>query len=144
MERTEHMPSPQLTPDEAKFIFSLALPTLKTEHQTTKRVIETLDKGEYRPDAISNTALELAGHIVAAEKRFLSGIAAGAFDFTPVTRTEWITNTAGIAAWLEQSFAASQGQVDTLSGEHGNKMSDLSGMSQPPDVSFVQNEVNHT
>ena len=126
------MPSPQLTPDEAKFIFSLALPTLKTEHQTTKRVIETipLDKGEYRPDAISKTALELAWHIVAAEKRFLSGIAAGAFDFTPMHRPESITNSAGIAAWFDQSFAASLRQLEALSGEQLNKMIDFRGMFQ--------------
>jgi hypothetical protein len=42
------MSSAQLTPDQAKFILGLALPTLKTEHQTTNRVIEAipLDKGD--------------------------------------------------------------------------------------------------
>ena len=46
------MSSPQLTPDQAEFMRDRALPTLKTEHQTTKRVIEAipLDKGDYRPD----------------------------------------------------------------------------------------------
>src|SRR6266852_4394696 len=102
------MSSPQLTPDQAKFILGLALPTLKTEHQTTKKVIEAIpaDKGDYRPDAICKTALELAWHIVAAEKRFLSGISAGAFDFNPMPRPESITNPADIAAWFDESFAA--------------------------------------
>ena len=56
------MSSPQLTPDQAKFVLGAALPTLKNEHQTTKRVIEAipLDKGDYRPDAVSKTALEVA------------------------------------------------------------------------------------
>ena len=96
------MSSPQLTPDQAKFILDTALPSLKNEHQTTKRVIEAipLDKGDYRPDAISKTALELAWHIVASEKRFLSGIPAGAFDFTPIHRPESITNSARIAPGL--------------------------------------------
>ena len=80
----------QLTPDQAKFVLAMALPTLKSEHQTTKRVIEAipLDKGDYRPDAVSKSALELAWHIVAAEKRFFNGIPAGAFDFTPIHRPE--------------------------------------------------------
>ena len=45
----------QLTPDQAKFVLAMALPTLKSEHNTTKRVIEAipLDKGDYRPDAVS-------------------------------------------------------------------------------------------
>jgi hypothetical protein len=47
------MSSLQLTPDQAKFILDTWLPTLKSEHETTKRVIEAipLDKGDYRPDA---------------------------------------------------------------------------------------------
>ena len=68
------MTTPQLTPDQAKFVLDRAIPTLKTEHETTKRVIEAipLDKGDYRPDAISKSALELAWHIVAAEQRFFA------------------------------------------------------------------------
>src|SRR5260221_13669580 len=114
------MSSPQLTPDQAKFILDMALPTLKTEHQTTKRVIEAIppdkDKGEYRPDAISKTALELAWHIGAAEKRFLSGIPGGGFDFNPIHRPEAITNSAGIAAWFDESFAANLPRLEALSG----------------------------
>ena len=90
----------QITPDQAKFVLAMALPTLKTEHQTTKRVIESipLDKGDYRPDAVCKTALELAWHIVAAEQRFLSGICTGQFDFTPINRGQEINNSAKIAA----------------------------------------------
>ena len=36
------MSSAQLTPDQAKFVLAMALPTLKSEHQTTKRVIEAI------------------------------------------------------------------------------------------------------
>src|SRR6266404_7303846 len=113
------MPSPQLAPDQCRFLLQQAFPTLKTEHATTKRVIEAipLDKGDYRPDAISKTALELAWHIVAAEKRFLSGIPAGAFDFNPIHRPEAITNSAGIAAWFDESFAANLPRLEALSGE---------------------------
>src|SRR3984885_15595173 len=102
------MSSPQLTPDHAELILRLALPTLKAEHKTTKRVIEAipLNKGVYRPDAISKTALELAWHIVAAEKRFLGGIAVGALDFTPIHRPASINDSAGIATWFDETFEA--------------------------------------
>ena len=102
------MSSSQLTPDQAKFVLGMALPTLKNEHQTTRRVIEAipLDKGDYRPDAVSKTALELAWHIVASEQRFFGGIPVGAFDFSPIPRPEPVTNSAGIAAWFDESFAA--------------------------------------
>jgi hypothetical protein len=44
--------SSQMTSDQAKFLLALTLPTIKTEHETTKRVIEAipLDKGDYRPE----------------------------------------------------------------------------------------------
>jgi uncharacterized damage-inducible protein DinB len=75
-----------LQPQQATGFFNnFSLPAMKNEHRITKQIIETipLDKGEYRPDAVSKTALELAWHIVAAEHRFMEGIAVGEFDFTP-------------------------------------------------------------
>ena len=140
------MSAPQLTPDQAELILSLALPSLKAEHKTTKRVIEAipLDRGDYRPDAISKTALELAWHIVAAEKRFLSGIAAGAFDFAPIHRPESITNSAGIAVWFDESFAANLQKLEGLSGEALTRMIDFRGIFQLPAAAFLQVAVNHT
>jgi uncharacterized damage-inducible protein DinB len=140
------MSSPQLTPDQAKFIFDLALPTLKNEHQTTRRVIEAipLDKGDYRPDAVSKTALELAWHIVAAEQRFFSGIPAGAFDFSPIHRPALITNSAGIASWFNESFAANLPRLEALSGAQLAKTIDFRGMFQLPAASYVQFALSHT
>lgn len=139
------MPS-QLTPDQAKVIFTWTLPTLKNEHQTTRRVIDSIpgDKGDYRPDAVSKTALELAWHIVAAEQRFLSGIQVGVFDFSPIHRPESITDSAGVAAWFDESFAANLAKLETLSGEQLARMVDFRGMFQLSAVSFVQISMNHT
>jgi uncharacterized damage-inducible protein DinB len=140
------MSSLQLTPDQARFILDTALPTLKTEHQTTKRVIEAipLAKGGYRPDPISKTALELAWHIVAAEKRFLSGIPAGAFDFSPIHRPASITDSAGIATWFDESFSANLQKLEALSGEALAKMIDFRGMFQLPAAAFLQLAMHHT
>ena len=140
------MSSPQLAPDQAKFVLSTALPTLKNEHQTTRRVIEAipLDKGDYRPDAVSKTALELAWHIVASEHRFFSGIPVGAFDFSPIPRPESAANSAGIAAWFEESFAGNLRKLEELSGEQLARSMDFRGMFQLPAVGFIQLALNHT
>jgi uncharacterized damage-inducible protein DinB len=140
------MPTPQITPDQAKFAFAMALPTLKSEHQTTKRVIEAipLDKGDYRPDAISKTALELAWHIVASEKRFLAGISAGAFDFTAIPRPASAANSAGIVAFFDQTFAENLQKLEALGGEQLTKMVDFRGMFQMPAVGFLQLAMHHT
>lgn len=140
------MSTPQLTPDDAKFILGWSLPALKAEHQTTKKVIEAIppDKGDYRPDAVCRTALELAWHIVATEKRFLSAISAGAFDFTPMPRPESITNSEGIAAWSDESFAANFQKLQGLSGEQLTKTLDFRGMFQLPAVDFIRLTLHHT
>ena len=140
------MSAEQLTPDQAKFILNWSLPTLKNEHKTTKRVIEAipLDKGDYRPDTICKTALELAWHIVASEKRFLGGIAAGGFDFTPMPRPESVKNSGGIVTLFDETFAANLERLQALSGEQLTKMLDFRGMFQWPAVSFIQLTVTHT
>ena len=140
------MSSAPLTPDQAKFVLGLALPTLKSEHQITKRVIEAipLDNGDYRPDAVSKSALELAWHIVAAEKRFLSGIPVGAFDFNPIHRPESITNSAGIAAWFDETFAANLQKLEGVSGEPLAKMVDFRGMFQLPAVMYLNFLLHHS
>jgi uncharacterized damage-inducible protein DinB len=140
------MSSLQLTADQAKFIMDRALPALKLEHQTTRRVIEAipLDKGDYRPDPVSKSALELAWHIVAAEKRFFSGIPAGAFDFTPIHRPESIKDSAGIVTWFDETFAANLKQLEAAHGEALTRIIDFRGIFQSPAVAFLQVAMNHT
>jgi uncharacterized damage-inducible protein DinB len=145
-ERNPSMSSSQLTPEQAKLILSLAVPTLKNEHQTTKRVIEAipLDKGDYRPDNISKTALELAWHIVVAENRFFSGISAGALDFTPFHRPESVRSAADICHWFDETFTANVENLDTIGGEQLVKLIDFRGLFQLPAVAFLQVAMNHT
>src|SRR5438445_12145254 len=118
--------SAQMTPDQAKFLLALTLPIIKTEHETTKRVIEAipLDKGDYCPEPVAKSALELAWHIVAAENRFLSGICMGKLDFTPNHRPDSINNSAKIAAWFDESFTAYMKKIESLSGEELTKSTD--------------------
>jgi uncharacterized damage-inducible protein DinB len=82
--------------------------------------------------------------MVAAEKRFLGGIPAGAFDFSPIHRPESITNSAGIAAWFDESFAANLKKLEAVSGESLTKMIDFRGMFQLPAAAFLQLALNHT
>jgi len=135
-----------LTPEQAKFLLALTLPNIKNEHVTTKRVIEAipLDKGDYRPDPVSKSALELAWHIVAAEKRFLAGICTGEFDFTPINRPDAINNSAKIAAWFDETFHANLQQIEKLSGEQLAKSVDFRGMFQMPAVSFLTLSQSHS
>src|SRR5260370_15003472 len=99
---------PAITPEQALFLREFSLPTIRNEHATTKKVIEAipLDKGDYRPEPIAKTALELAWHIEAAEHRFLNGISQRAFDFTPNHRPEGLNDSSAVAKWFYYSLAA--------------------------------------
>ena len=135
-----------LTADQAAFLLQLELPAQKLEHPTTRRVIEAipLDKGDYRPDPFSKSALELAWHITAAEHRFLSGIAAGGFDFTPIHRPDNVKNSADIANWFGQSFTANFQKLTALSTEAAAKILDFRGVLQLPAIAFSRFSLNHT
>jgi len=140
------MSAPQLTPDQAKFLFAVNIQIIKNEHATTKKVIEAipLDKGDYRPDSVAKSALELAWHIVAAEKRFLAGIPTGKLDFTPINRPDNIQNSADIAAWYEETFKANLAALEAASGEQLARLIDFRGMFQLPAVGFLTLSQNHS
>lgn len=140
------MAAPELSPDQAKFLCSQFLPSLKTEHGTTKRVIEAIPdaKSNYRPDPNAKSALELAWHIVAAEKRFLAGVCAGGLDFSPINRPESVRTPAEIGAWFDETFSNNLAGIEGLSGEQLAKIIDFRGMFQLPAVSFIQLCLNHS
>lgn len=135
-----------ITPEQAAFLLQYTLPTLKNEHRTTRSVIEAIPQGnaDYRPDPSSKTAMELAWHIVAAEHRFLSGIAAGTFDFTPNHRPENVKTPAQIGQWYADSFARNVEQVSKLSGEQLIRPIDFRGMFQHPAVVYLNFTLSHT
>src|SRR5262249_14263814 len=82
--------------------------------------------------------------IIAAEKRFFSGICAGAFDFTPITRPDSVRTPAELTAWFDQSFTANLEQMEQLDGERWTRILDFRGMFQLPAVSYLQLAMNHT
>jgi uncharacterized damage-inducible protein DinB len=134
-----------LQPEQGTFLLQMALPSLKNEHRVTKCIIEAipLDKGDYRPDPVSKTALELAWHIVAAQHRFLGGIADGGFDFSPIHRAESVRNSADIAGWFGESFARNYERLAALPAEALVKVLDFRGLFQCPAVMYLQFDLNH-
>jgi len=138
--------TPSLPPDQAKFLQSIFLPALEREHATTRAVIEAipLTSGDYRPDPISKTALELAWHIVAAERRFLEGIVNGGLDFNPFHRPDSLQNSADIGRWYGEMFHAVFPRLQNMSNEQLTKTIDFRGMFQNPAVLFLPLAMNHS
>ena len=135
-----------ISQEHAIFLLNYALPTVKNEHRATRGVIEAIPNvnRDYRPDAHSKTALELAWHIVAAEHRFYSGIVAGAFDFSPIHRPEDVQTGPQIAQWFGESFAKTSTEISALSGEQLTRIIDFRGFFQMPAVAYLNFALNHS
>jgi uncharacterized damage-inducible protein DinB len=135
-----------ISPENASFLLQYTLPSVKNEQRTTRSVIEAVPQsnGQYRPDANSKTAMELAWHIVAAEHRFYNGVIAGAFDFSPLHRPESVQTAAQIGQWYDASFGKSLEQLARLSGEQLARILDFRGVFQLPAVSYLTFSLNHS
>ena len=132
--------------DQANFLLhAIFLPSLEREHLVTRKVIEAIpvDKADYRPDQVSKTALELAWHISASEKRFLEAIVNGEFNFAAIPRPESVRNSAEIASWYEEMYQGLLSQLRNMSSERLLKVVDFRGMMQLPAVAYLQLAVNH-
>jgi uncharacterized damage-inducible protein DinB len=134
-----------LQPEQALFLREGALRSLKAEQPLTQRVIEAipLDKGDYRPDAIGKTALELAWHIVSAEHRFTEAVINGAFDFTNTGRPAELTNSAEIARWYAETFQKDMARLANVPVDGLLKVVDFRGLFQLPAVAFLQSSMHH-
>jgi len=135
-----------LQPEQGTLLLQLALPVLKNEHKTTRRVIEAipLDKGDYRPEPLAKSALEIAWHIAATEQRIFGGIAAGTFDFAPIHRPETVRNSAELARWFGESFAKNFERLSGLTGEQLVKVLDFRGVFQMPAALYLEFTVKHS
>ena len=136
-----------IQPDQASFLLhSVYLPGLKNEHRITKNVIEAipLDKGDYRPDGISKSALELAWHIVATEMRFMDALQAGVFDFSPRPRPDSLKNSQDLTGWYTENFAPHFEKMTKLSQEQLVKIVDFRGLFQLPAVMYLEFVLHHS
>jgi uncharacterized damage-inducible protein DinB len=136
-----------LEPDQADFLLrGVYLPGLKNEHRLTKSVIEAipLDKGDYRPDEISKSALDLAWHIAATEMRFMEVVPAGEFDFTPRPRPDSIKNSADLAAWYTDNFEPHFEKLTKVTNAQLLKIVDFRGIFQLPAVMYLNFALHHS
>jgi uncharacterized damage-inducible protein DinB len=136
-----------IQPDQASWLLhGLYLPGLKNEHRITKSVIEAipLDKGDYRPDKISKSALELAWHIVATEARFMEAVPAGEFDLSPRPRPDSVKNSADLIGWYTDNFGTRFEKLTKLSNEQLLKSVDFRGLFQLPAVMYLNILLHHS
>lgn len=136
-----------IQPEQADFLLhGIYLPGLRNEHRITKSIIEAipLDKGNYRPDGISKSALDLAWHIVATEMRFMDALPAGEFDFSPRPLPDSIKNSAALAGWYTDNFEPRFEKLTKLTSNQLLKVVDFRGMFQLPAVMYLDFVLHHS
>jgi uncharacterized damage-inducible protein DinB len=137
----------QMQHEHADFLLNTVfLPQLKNEHRITKSVIQAipLEKSDYRPDAISRSALDLAWHIVATEMLFMEALPAGEFDFSPRPRPDSIRNSEDLTLWYTDNFEQRFEKLTKLSADQLVKILDFRGMFQLQAVMYLNFVLQHT
>jgi uncharacterized damage-inducible protein DinB len=133
--------------DQADFLLNrVFLPGLKNEHRITKSIIDAipLDKGDYRPDKISKSALDLAWHIAATEMRFMEAVQAGEFDLRPSPRPDSIKNAKDLTGWYTHNFDLHFEKLTKLSNQQLLKIVDFRGLFQLPAVMYLNFLLHHS
>lgn len=136
-----------IEPDQAIFLLKgVYLPGLRNEHALTKSVMQAIpaDKGDYRPDGISRSALDLAWHVVATEMRFMDAVAAGEFDLSPRPRPDFVRNGQDLAVWYAENFEPRFEKLAKLSPDQLVKTVDFRGMFQLPAVMYLNFLLHHS
>lgn len=135
-----------MTPEVAKMLLAVELPSVSAERPATRSVIAAIppEKGDYTPDPVTRSAIELAWHIVSAENRFLEAVADGAFDLTPRPRPEEIRTPADVNAWYDERLPRHLERLKSVSGEDLARPIDFRGVLKFPAVVFLRIGLNHT
>ena len=136
-----------MQPDQADFLLrDVYLPGLKNEHRITKSIIESIppDKGDYRPDDISRSALDLAWHIAVTEMRFMEAVPAGEFDLSPRPRPDSIKSPADLSGWYTDNFKTRFEKLTKLTNDQLLKMVDFRGLFQLPAVMYLNFLLHHS
>jgi len=135
-----------MTPEQATFLLhEVYLPQIRNEQTTTRRVIQAIpaDKGDYKPDPKSMSAMDLARHIASAEVFFMSGVAAGKFDRSSAAIGEDVKTPNDLAAWYDENFPKAAEKLAKTNPEDLVKNISFAVFNQPA-INFVSVMMNHS
>jgi uncharacterized damage-inducible protein DinB len=105
------------------------------------------DNRNYKPDAKSRTAWELATHLATADIWFIDSIIKGAFEWNPdaAKRAESaFQNVNEVVEFYRKTFPEKLRSLRSLSGEQMAETIDFFGMMKMPRAQFVAFANNHS
>jgi uncharacterized damage-inducible protein DinB len=130
--------------EQAHAVLHLMTGTIEREAAGTRKVLKAVTNGDYKPDAKSRTALELAAHLAMSDVWFADSIMSGKFEWTgDPQRPAEMSSAPAIAAWHEKHLADRLGKLRAMSGDQLTREIDFFGMKAPA-VTWLVMMNNHS
>jgi uncharacterized damage-inducible protein DinB len=134
-----------MTADQARALVAAVTGSIENESVATRKVIAAVPAGnrDYKPDAKSRTAWEIATHIATSDMWFADCVLNGNFAWTgePPMPAEF-TDPGAVAQWHEKHLAEKLAKIRAMSPEQLLKETDFFG-TKGPVVTFLMAFNNH-
>jgi uncharacterized damage-inducible protein DinB len=132
--------------EQASAVVELLTRTIESEGGATRKVIAAVPAGnrDYKPDAKSRSAWDIAVHIAMSDVWFADSILGGKFEWTgePATPAE-MTDPAAVAKWHEKQMADRLAKLRMMSSDDMLRNVEFFGMKGPA-CTWLTMMNNHT
>ena len=138
-----------MTSEQAKAAAELIATVWEGEFPATCEVLAAVknDNRNYKPDAKSRTAWELATHLATADIWFIDSITKGAFEWNPDAAKQaesQFQNVSDIVAFYKKTFPEKLAALRALPAEKSTEVLDFFGMMKMPRAQFIGFANNHS
>ena len=135
--------------DQAKFLTDHYATVIESEVPTTTKVLAAVQGGnrDYKPDAKSRSAFELASHMAVSDNWFLQSIIDGKFEFNPEAAKKaesQFANADEIAAFYQKTMPEKMKALRALPGDTLASELDFFGFMKAPRAQFLAMAQNHS
>jgi uncharacterized damage-inducible protein DinB len=131
-----------MNPEQAKFLADHYADLLEREMPTTASVLAAVNEGDrnYKPDAKSRSAWDIAVHIAQADNWLIQSALAGSFHYDAEAakqQASQFNDAAQVAAFYRQSFPETLKQLRSASPDALTRNVDFFGVIQGPALNMV-------
>ncbi len=138
-----------MTPEQATFLAQQYVQLMQGEFPATCKVLKAVkdETRDYKPDAKSRSAWELATHLAATDMWFLDSVISGQFAWDPekVKQAEGqFKSVADVVAFYERTFPEKLQAVQAMAADDLAKSISFFGMMEKPAAEFLGMANNHS
>jgi len=122
-----------MSPEQARAVAEVILGLIEQEAAGTRKVIAAIpsDKRDYKPDAKSRSAWELATHLATSDIWFADSILNGEFAWTDSPVPAEMKDPASVAKWHERELGDRLKKLRAMSADQFSRSVSAFGITQP-------------